>query len=104
MGWGFVPLTRYQGGGPEAILEPLHEHLEDYKQLMIQYYGAGVQACYRLTNHYFSGIDEWSLVFQSDTATLRDGSFTSDTLYTNAWYYGRPIAVRKPPIEIPGRK
>lgn len=47
MGWGFVPLTRYQGGGPEAILEPLSEHLEDYEQLMMQYYGAGVQACYR---------------------------------------------------------
>ncbi len=47
MGWGFVPLTRYHGGGPEAILEPLHEHLEDYRQLMMQYYGAGVQACYR---------------------------------------------------------
>lgn len=47
MGWGFVPLTRYQGGGPEAILEPLSEHLADYKQLMMQYYGAGVQACYR---------------------------------------------------------
>ena len=47
MSWGFVPLTRYQGGGPEAVLEPLQEHLEDYKQLMIQYYGAGVQACYR---------------------------------------------------------
>ncbi len=47
MGWGFVPLTRYQGGGPEAILEPLSEHLKDYKQLMMQYYGAGVQACYR---------------------------------------------------------
>lgn len=47
MGWGFVPLTRYQGGGPEAVLEPLSEHLDDYKQLMIQYYGAGVQACYR---------------------------------------------------------
>lgn len=47
MGWGFVPLTRYQGGGPEAILEPLDEHLKDYKQLMVQYYGAGVQACYR---------------------------------------------------------
>lgn len=47
MGWGFVPLTRYQGGGPEAILEPLHEHLDDYVQLMMQYYGAGVQACYR---------------------------------------------------------
>ncbi|ULQ55220.1 alpha-galactosidase [Flavihumibacter rivuli] len=47
MGWGFVPLTRYQGGGPEAILEPLSEHLKDYEQLMMQYYGAGIQACYR---------------------------------------------------------
>lgn len=47
MGWGFVPLTRYQGGGEEAVLEPLSEHLKDYEQLMMQYYGAGVQACYR---------------------------------------------------------
>jgi hypothetical protein len=47
MGWGFVPLTRYQGGGEEAVLEPLSAHLVDYKQLMAQYYGAGVQACYR---------------------------------------------------------
>ncbi len=47
MGWGFVPLTRYQGGNEDAILEPLHQHLDDYKQLMVQYYGAGVQACYR---------------------------------------------------------
>jgi len=47
MSWGFVPLTRYQGGGPEAVLEPLSEHLKDYEQLMVQYYGAGVQACYR---------------------------------------------------------
>lgn len=47
MGWGFVPLTYYQGGGPDAILEPLSEHLKDYEQLMVQYYGAGVQAAYR---------------------------------------------------------
>lgn len=47
MGWGFVPLTKYQGGGPEAVLEPLSEHRSDYEQLMMQYYGAGVQACYR---------------------------------------------------------
>ena len=47
MGWGFVPLTRYQGGGPEAVLEPLEDHLKDYEMLMVQYYGAGVQACYR---------------------------------------------------------
>ena len=47
MGWGFVPLTKYQGGGEEAVLEPLQDHLEDYEQLMMQYYGAGVQARYR---------------------------------------------------------
>ena len=47
MGWGFVPLTAYHGGGPDAVLEPLNEHLEDYKMLMMQYYGAGIQACYR---------------------------------------------------------
>ena len=47
MSWGFVPLTKYHGGGPEAVLEPLSEHLNDYEQLMMQYYGAGVQACYR---------------------------------------------------------
>lgn len=47
MGWGFVPLTAYHGGGTESVLEPLSEHLKDYEQLMIQYYGAGIQACYR---------------------------------------------------------
>jgi hypothetical protein len=47
MVWGFVPLTKYQGGGDDAILEPLSEHLDAYEQLMMQYYGAGVQACYR---------------------------------------------------------
>jgi hypothetical protein len=47
MAWGFVPLTKYQGGNEDAILEPLSEHLKDYEQLMMQYYGAGVQACYR---------------------------------------------------------
>jgi len=47
MSWGFVPLTKYQGGNEDAILEPLSEHLKDYEQLMMQYYGAGVQACYR---------------------------------------------------------
>ncbi|MBC9934799.1 alpha-galactosidase [Chitinophaga qingshengii] len=47
MGWGFVPLSEYHGGGADATLEPLKEHLDTYEQLMMQYYGAGVQACYR---------------------------------------------------------
>ncbi|WP_353719524.1 alpha-galactosidase [Dyadobacter sp. 676] len=47
MVWGFVPLTKYHGGEDDAILEPLSEHLDAYEQLMVQYYGAGIQACYR---------------------------------------------------------
>ncbi|MGX5817843.1 alpha-galactosidase [Chitinophaga lutea] len=47
MGWGFVPLTQYHGGGEAATLEPLKDHLHAYENLMMQYYGAGVQACYR---------------------------------------------------------
>lgn len=47
MGWGFVPLTEYQGGGAAATLEPLSNHLDVYEKLMMQYYGSGVQACYR---------------------------------------------------------
>lgn len=45
--WSFVPLVEYQGGGAAATLEPLSEHLYEYRTLMYQNYGAGVQACYR---------------------------------------------------------
>ena len=45
--WSFVPLVEYHGGGKAATLEPLSEHLYEYKTLMMQNYGAGVQACYR---------------------------------------------------------
>ncbi len=45
--WSFVPLVQYHGGGEAATLEPLSEHLYEYKMLMFQNYGAGVQACYR---------------------------------------------------------
>lgn len=45
--WSFVPLVEYQGGGAAATLEPLKDHLYEYKTLMMQNYGAGIQACYR---------------------------------------------------------
>lgn len=62
MVWGFVPLTKYQGGGPEAILEPLSEHLDAYKQLMMQYYGAGIQACYRGPRLYDTDLTKKTVV------------------------------------------
>ncbi len=47
MGWMFVPLTEYHGGGAAATLEPLAEHLADYEQHLALNFGAGVQACWR---------------------------------------------------------
>ena len=47
MGWMFVPLVEYQGGGAAATLEPLSEHLDAYAAHLALNFGAGVQACYR---------------------------------------------------------
>ena len=47
MGWMFVPLTQYHGGGAAATIEPLREHLPHYRQRLMNLFGAGVQACYR---------------------------------------------------------
>ncbi len=42
---------------------------------------------YRFTFHYFSGIDEWNLVLQADSPNLRDGQFSGNTTFNNAWYF-----------------
>jgi hypothetical protein len=47
MGWMFVPLTEYHGGGAAATIEPLNQHLDHYQMMMVSNLGAGVQACYR---------------------------------------------------------
>jgi hypothetical protein len=52
MGWMFVPLVQYHGGGAEAVLEPLAEHLDAYEAHLAQNFLSGVQACYRGTRLY----------------------------------------------------
>jgi hypothetical protein len=47
MGWMFVPLSEYHGGGAAATIEPLDEHLDHYQQMLQSNLGLGVQACYR---------------------------------------------------------
>ena len=47
MGWMFVPLTEYQGGGAAATIEPLKDHLAHYETRLANLFGAGVIACYR---------------------------------------------------------
>lgn len=47
MGWMFVPLTQYHGGGDAATIEPLDDHLDHYERMLASNLGMGVQAVYR---------------------------------------------------------
>ncbi|MBM4063546.1 MAG: alpha-galactosidase, partial [Planctomycetes bacterium] len=47
MGWMFVPLTEYHGGGAVATIEPLAEHLPHYELMLTSNLGYGAQACWR---------------------------------------------------------
>jgi hypothetical protein len=55
---------------------------------------------YQFTKHYFSGIQVWNLVLQAGSATERDGPFSSNNTFTNAWYYA-PLSSNNPTIELP---
>lgn len=56
---------------------------------------------YRFTHHYFSGIKEWNLVLQADAETERDGRFSTNRTFNNAWYF-KPISSTNTAIELPG--
>lgn len=47
MGWMFVPLSQYHGGGAAATIEPLDEHRDHYERMLVSNLAMGVQACYR---------------------------------------------------------
>jgi hypothetical protein len=57
---------------------------------------------YRFTKHFFTGIQEWNLVLQGDKETMRDGAFSSNLSFPNAWYF-RPISATNPVIVLPGK-
>lgn len=55
---------------------------------------------YQFTLHYFSGIQQWNLVLQSANPTGRDGSFSTFTLFPNAYYYA-PLSKNNTAIDLP---
>ena len=52
---------------------------------------------YQITKHYFSGIQEWQLVLQSNMPNDRDGPFTTNSNFPNSWLYGTQKFPIKPP-------
>lgn len=47
MGWMFVPLSEYHGGGAAATIEPLSAHQDHYERMFAANFGYGAQACWR---------------------------------------------------------
>jgi hypothetical protein len=107
MGWMFVPLVEYQGGGAAATLEPLSEHLEAYEAHLAQNFGSGVQACYRGMRLYDTELTKavvkrwvdfyrkYREILDSDIIHLRrpDGAGIDGILHVNPKTKPRGLAV-----------
>jgi hypothetical protein len=115
MGWMFVPLTEYQGGGAAATIEPLNEHLDHYQARLANLFGAGVQACYRGPRLFDTGetkavVKKWvdfykahRSILDSDLIHLRraDGKDWDGWLHVNPSLKERGLAMIYNPLEEP---
>ena len=115
MGWMFVPLVQYQGGGAAATIEPLAEHLADYEAHLANLFGAGVQACYRGPRLYDTEatravVKRWvdfykahRAILDSDIIHVRraDGRDVDCLLHVNPRLKTRALAMVYNPLDRP---
>lgn len=115
MGWMFVPLTEYHGGGAAATIEPLKDHLEHYETRLANLFGAGVQACYRgpqlydcdatkaVVKRWVDFYKQHRPILDSDLIHLRrpDGRDWDGWLHVNPRLPERGLAMFYNPLERP---
>jgi hypothetical protein len=115
MGWMFVPLTEYHGGGAAATIEPLHEHRDHYGRRLANLLGAGVQACFRGPRLYDTAetravVVRWvsfyrqhRAILDSDLLPLRraDGRDWDGWIHVNPALATRALAVIYNPLDRP---
>jgi hypothetical protein len=113
MGWMFVPLVQYHGGGAAATLEPLKDHLDYYERHLELNLSAGVQACYRGPRLYDSPetmavVKRWvafykqhRAILESDIIHLRrpDGRDYDAILHVNPSLAEKGLAVFHNPLD-----
>lgn len=115
LGWMFVPLSEYQGGGAAATIEPLAEHLDTYEAFLQLNFGAGVQACWRgprlydspatlaLVRRWVEWFKEHRPILESDVIHLRraDGRDWDGLLHVNPALETKGMAVLFNPLPTP---
>lgn len=115
MGFMFVPLTQYHGGGEAATIEPLNEHLDHYETRLRNLFGAGVQACYRgprlydtdttkeLVNKWVSFYKKYRQILDSDIIHLRrpDGKDWDGIMHVNPSLQQKGFISVYNPLDVP---
>jgi hypothetical protein len=115
MGWMHVPLVEYQGGGAEATIEPLKEHLQHYGQRLADLFGAGVQAAYRGSRLYdapetLDMVKKWVAFYKKHRAVLdadiihvkrADGCTTDAILHVNPGSVEKGLLMVYNPLDHP---
>jgi len=115
MGFMFVPLTQYHGGGAAATIEPLDEHLDHYGTRLANLFGAGVQACYRGPRLYDTArtkalVKRWVAFYKADREILDspvihlrrpDGADWDGLLHVNPKLATCAFAMLYNPLETP---
>lgn len=118
MGWMFVPLTQYHGGGAAATIEPLCEHLAHYNQRLANLFGAGVQACYRgprlydtdsvkaVVKRWVDFYKKYRPILDSDIVHLRrpDGQDWDGFLHVNPSLPQKGFLMIYNPLDVPVEK
>ena len=114
MGWMFVPLTQYHGGGAAATIEPLDEHLDAYEAHLANNFGCGVQACYRgprlydtprtraVVKKWVNFYKRYRAILDSDIIHLRraDGRDIDGMMHVNPHLPQRALAVFYNPLPV----
>ena len=87
---------KYSVNGTGLTVSPAKSTINSYKKANgVDALGPLVKAqprvlepvTYSFTFHYFEGIKEWNLVLQADRTTQRDGAFSNNKTFPNAWYF-----------------
>jgi hypothetical protein len=113
MGWMFVPLTQYHGGGAAATIEPLSEHLDAYEAHLANNFGMGVQACYRgprlydteqtkaVVKKWVDFFKEYRDILESDIIHVRraDGRDIDCILHVNSQLKHKALAMVYNPLD-----
>ena len=81
MGWSFLPVEEYHGGGAAAKFEPLTEHLAEYDWVLAEAAASGVWPCVRGKRLYDSELCRQVVKYWTDVIRRHKKLLNSNTVH-----------------------